>query len=427
MLVKYIHNSSFPVMPAAVGMSLLLLCSVVGLFNGTGAARYCKDPRLPAIPALPGKPGKDGDPGAVGPKGKPGVNGRDGVDGAPGPPGIPGKSGAVGVPGNPGEMGPVGPPGPAGKPGRNGTDGLPGAMGLPGSPGMVSNAVIEQLKRDILEEVRRELNLTCNGDNEIYPAGSCKDIHKCDPTAPSGYYWISTTSGPAQVFCQMNTSSCGNITGGWMRAAHIDMTNENNTRPQELSYTAVNSTRMCRTAHTNASCNSIIFSTHMLPYTEVCGRARGYQFASPDGFINQGHTSLDSNYVDGLSLTHGNPRNHIWTFVATWSKDFVKLFYTRCPCAPFPGPPSPSFVGENYFCESGNTGLFTNQWYLDDPLWDSQGCTSENSTTCCDRGGPWFTTTLSKETTDDIELRACFDSRAEDEDVGLEQLEILVY
>ena len=54
----------------------------------------------------------------------------------------------------------------------------------------------------------------------------------------------------------------------------------------------------------------------------------------------------------------------------------------NCPCvaAPFSGVAAPPFVGENYFCESGISGEFANGvWYLDDPLWDSQGCTA-NST-----------------------------------------------
>ena len=65
-------------------------------------------------------------------------------------------------------------------------------------------------------------------------------------------------------------------------------------------------------------------------------------------------------------------------------------------------------------------------WYLDDLLWDSQGCAGNS--TCCDRGGPWFTTTLSKEVSDDIEVRMCFNSDSvTNEDIGVEQLEIYVY
>ena len=99
----------------------------------------------------------------------------------------------------------------------------------------------------------------------------------------------------------------------------------------------------------------------------------------------------------------------------------------NCPCALYPGQAAPPFVGEKYFCESGNTGRFEFQWYLDNPLWDSQGCAS--GSTCCDRGGPWFTTTLSQEVRDDIEVRMCLTDSV-DSDVfglGIDQLEIFVY
>ena len=38
-----------------------------------------------------------------------------------------------------------------------------------------------------------------------------------------------------------------------------------------------------------------------------------YQFASTDAFgLRTNDTSIDSNYVDGVSLTHGNnPRKHL--------------------------------------------------------------------------------------------------------------------
>ena len=53
-----------------------------------------------------------------------------------------------------------------------------------------------------------------------------------------------------------------------------------------------------------------------------------------------------------------------------------------------------------------------------------QGCAS--GSTCCSRGGPWFTTTLGQEVRDDIEMRVCCDEIKRGEDVGLDQLEILV-
>ena len=149
-------------------------------------------------------------------KGENGMNGRDGEPGEVGPQGIPGMNGTDG------EQGPVGPAGPQGPVGPQGPDGV------------VPDAVIEHLRDEILKEVRRELKLICPDDREMYPATSCKEIHGCNPTAPSGYYWVNTTTGPLQVYCQMDTNDCGNITRGWTRVAHINMSEPQQTCPSPL-------------------------------------------------------------------------------------------------------------------------------------------------------------------------------------------------
>ena len=379
------------------------------------------------------------------------VAGQQGVKGDPGPEGPRGSRGKRGVRGKKGEEGDTGPPGPIGPRGYPGSDGVRGTPGPPGPPGLrvnltdaqykqlkeelfresppgtVPDAVIKQLREDILEEVRRELKLICPGDREMYPAISCKEIHDCDPTAPSGYYWVNTTTGPLQVYCQMETNKCGNVTGGWMMAAYIDMTNENNTCPQGLTYTIENSTRMCTRSHTGSfDCSSVTFPTHGVPYTKVCGRARGYQYRFTPAFAIYGQRALDSYYVTGLSVTFGSPQNHIWTFAAGDSKNHFHPC-CNCPCAsPYPGVHGvPPFVANNWFCESGSTGGSEYQWYLDDPLWDSQGCAS--GSTCCDRGGPWFTTTLSQEVSDDIEVRMCLTADSVlYANIGVDQLEIFI-
>ena len=142
-------------------------------------------------------------------------------------------------------------------------------------------------------------------------------------------------------------------------------------------------------------------------------------------YHHAGQTTLDSSYVSGLSVTYGSPQSHIWTFAAGLSKDHNYPSW-NCPCAPYPGPAAPPFVGENIFCESGNTGPYEfMQWYLVDPLWDSQGCAS--GSTCCDRGGPWFTTTLNQEVRDDIEVRMCSHHSLSTENIGVDELEIYIY
>ena len=58
------------------------------------------------------------------------------------------------------------------------------------------------------------------------------------------------------------------------------------------------------------------------------GRVVGYQYASSDA-IDQthgtgltSHSDINSHYVDGISLTHGSPCQHIWTFMAGFSENF---------------------------------------------------------------------------------------------------------
>ena len=124
-----------------------------------------------------------------------------------------------------------------------------------------------------------------------------------------------------------------------MRAAYIDMTTVNTICPQGLTYTVVNSIRMCTRSHSNAGCTSVNFPTHGVPYTKVCGRALAYQRGSTDAFYNiqqYSQSSLIDYYVDGLSVIHGYSRSHVWTFAAGLSKGTNRPC-CNCPCAHYPG------------------------------------------------------------------------------------------
>ena len=67
----------------------------------------------------------------------------------------------------------------------------------------------------------------------------------------------------ACTYTHIHTPTCTH-----MRAAYIDMTNENNTCPQGLTYTVVSSTRMCTISHTGYyDCSSVTFPRHGVPYT----------------------------------------------------------------------------------------------------------------------------------------------------------------
>ena len=163
-------------------------------------------------------------------------------------------------------------------------------------------------------------------------------------------------------------------------------------------------------------------------YSRVCGRIIAYQLASTDAFQSR-NESIDGPYVDGVSVTYGHPRNHIWTFAGGWSEiSHPNSDIVNCPCSDSPGTSSPpSFVGERYFCESANKDeIFRNNFlYTSDKLWDGEQC--DNEGTCCtDKSPPWFSVDIPTPTVDDIEVSICGNEDLANENSPIELLEIYV-
>ena len=325
-------------------------------------------------------------------------------------------------------------PGLPGRDGRDGKDGTPGVPGPAGPPGTseisykVYQELRERLTSDILSNPRlggisTNMNNTCL--HYLPTATSCKEIYACNPDSPSGYYWRNT-SPPEQMYCAMNLPRCGTTTGGWTRVAHINMTSPEGTCPSPLETIA--SPRSC-SHYGGAGCSSVYFPTFGVPFTQVCGQAIGYQHHTADAFGVYSNFGTDINhpYVDGLSITYGTPRQHLWTYAVGYAESISDALVTvHCPCAAAGGRQPPSFVQDHYYCESGNVGRAEDQWFANDPLWDGDGCPTGN--TCCDPPNlPWFNRIIDPPSTADIELRLCQDQRSADEDVAVELFELYVY
>ena len=71
------------------------------------------------------------------------------------------------------------------------------------------------------------------GETADDPAISCKDLYDTYD-ASSGYYWIGEVGSAVRVYCNMSLT-CGDVTGGWMRVANIDMTNSSQNCPSGLT------------------------------------------------------------------------------------------------------------------------------------------------------------------------------------------------
>ena len=176
------------------------------------------------------------------------------------------------------------------------------------------------------------------------------------------------------------------------------------------------------------------FPTNGISYSEVCGRVIGYQYGTPDAVATthvpiSEHNDINSYYVDGISITRGSPRQHVWTFMGGYSDTYYQLW--NCPCSITPSSVQQiqSFVGSHYFCESGNhnAGAQSSYLYTADPLWDGQVCGAQEGVCCSASGLPWFHRDYDTNTTTDyLELRACGDESTSNEDTPVSFYEIYV-
>ena len=216
---------------------------------------------------------------------------------------------------------------------------------------------------------------------------------------------------------------CGS-TGGWRRVVYLDLTDPNTCCPSGWSLTTY-SKRTCGKVNTSTlSCDSALFPVSEGHNTSVCGSIRAYQYGQTDAFeaYHDGRaTTIEGAYVSGVSLTHGSPRQHIWTFAAGSSED-RSTRDDACPCDASINITIPPFVGGDYFCESGVNSSSTIGFHPDDPLWDGEGCSSSSS--CCSfNNPPYFTKQLPSPTSDPIEARLC---RLDSAESSLEFMELYV-
>ena len=300
----------------------------------------------------------------------------------------------------------------------------------------------------------------------FFPGMSCEDIYNKNPESHewSGYYWI--TDGPSRVYCGMTYTGsscediynnnpetgdksgyyrinnnqwtycnmteiviangdfipiCAGVGGGWRRIVNINISAGDDC-PGEWRKDTQSGVSFCRPASDNSfTCSSTNFSTNGISYQRVCGRARGYQkgwtwgfyltYEGPSGSSRM--ATIDESYVDGLSLTYGsNPCKHIWTYTTGNSEASSNI--ANCPCPVSPESDSPSYVGDNYYCEAAFM-------YTPDIARYCLG-----GTCCDDTTQPWFYRQLNQTIQDDIEARICIRGPFSTRSTLIDQLELFI-
>ena len=141
---------------------------------------------------------------------------------------------------------------------------------------------------------------------------SCQNILYCFPSAPSGYYQITTpNSSLVQVYCDMEGTNCGRE-GGWTRVAYVNMSQSGTTCPQGLTQRILTGKNYCG--------RNIIGCQKCLPYTWSQLLPCVWTAKSSDAFasIIELHISCSNS---------ATPRTHV-TYV--WTAKRISVWRNRC-------------------------------------------------------------------------------------------------
>ena len=92
---------------------------------------------------------------------------------------------------------------------------------------------------------------------------------------------------------------------GWRRVANLNMSDPSQQCPSVWKEITT-PFWVCGKFSTSPSCEGVTYPTGSEQYDQVCGRIIGYQLGSTDAFAFT-RRSVDSYYMDGISVTHGPP------------------------------------------------------------------------------------------------------------------------
>ena len=203
--------------------------------------------------------------------------------------------------------------------------------------------------------------------------------------------------------------ACGST--GWTKVGAADFRNSDTPCPAGLVVYNDNVHGCQRESFSGP--NSVNIPTSGVSYSQVCGKVLGSLYHSTDAFHPTwtGEQNIESNYLDGISVTCGPPgsRQHVFSLAAEGGNAGY------CPCASNGVVTAPSFVGNDYYCETQASGA-------SDILWDGEQCDGTEASCCTSSYMPYFYKDLGSPTTDNIELRIFTN-----EDFGNENVYLLAY
>ena len=247
-----------------------------------------------------------------------------------------------------------------------------------------------------------------------------------DSTCPTDQYMEAVRAQIAdKIYGLAQQVACSGP--GWKRVAFLNMSDPSQSCPLQWRLYDQDSLRLCGRPAGGPGCFSVQYSTDGVAYTQVCGRVIGYQYASPDAGNHITYTPTPGNeineaYLDGVSITYGSPRQHLWSFYAGLYSHIC------CEVRHNSNREGLGFIGNNSFCDTGNPDNrnWGGELFTYHPLWEGLTQCHDSPTCCTDHAGPWFYVKLNLPSIQDIEVRICGDQNTNDEDTPVELVEIYV-
>jgi hypothetical protein len=243
-----------------------------------------------------------------------------------------------------------------------------------------------------------------DGASSECPALDCDSIMTNGHSTGDGIYWIDPIStGPFEVFCDMSTDG-----GGWTQLVDHDYSTDScpSGWVRSTSFSTV-----CTRQTTSSSdvIRSTIIDSFGIQYEEVLGYVEGYQYGSNDGFGDNPPNNINDTYGDVISITNmpASTREHLFSYAVGFGTS--NNDDSNCPGVNGGSYP-PSFVGNDYYCETANTSGNgpSSQWYTT-PIYQNY----------------WFQV-LSNSTDSEIEARIIGTDVSSDEDIGVGKMELYI-